>query len=416
MQIFHLNAYDKEGGAARAVYRLHHGLLESDVNSHMVVQRKQSDEQEILALNTRFHKFCFRMINVIAQSIFKLQKSVNYNHHSLNYFQATPFSWLKKVVNNADIVHLHWINAEMLKIENIKKINKPLLWTMHDMWPFCGAEHCVVNDCRRYSQSYTKANRNKSDRGLDIDRWVWKRKFKNFPNLKKIVVVCPSNWLASCVRESVLFMDKRVEVIHNGLDLDVYKPIAKHLARQILNLDEGKRYILFGAQTATGNVGKGYEYLKYAVNNYLRSSEKEIELLIFGSSCPKDNVFSKYKSHYLGTINDDITLALLYSAADVMVVPSVLDNLPNTAVEAVACACPVVAFNVGGLPDVIDHKVNGYLATPYEAEDLANGITWVLHDSEKYKILSQNARKKAEQKFDIKKIAEQYIKLYREII
>ncbi len=355
------------------------------------------------------------MINVIAQSIFKLQKSVNYNPHSLNYFRAIPFSWIKRIVNNGDVVHLHWINAEMLKIENIKKINKPLVWTMHDMWPFCGAEHCVINDCRRYSRSYTKTNRNKSDRGLDIDRWVWERKFKNFPSLE-VVVVCPSNWLASCAKESVLFMDKRVEVIHNGLDLGVYKPIVKHLARQILSLDESKRYILFGAQTAIGNIGKGYEYLKCAIDNYLQFSEKEIELLIFGSSCPKDNVFSKYKSHYLGIIYDDVTLGLLYSAADVMVVPSILDNLPNTAVEAIACACPVVAFSVGGLSDVIEHKMNGYLATPYEAKDLAFGIDWVLKDSERYKILSQNARRKAEEKFDIKKIAKQYIKLYHEII
>lgn len=415
MQIFHLNANDKEGGAARAVYRLHHGLLESGVNSRMVVQRKQSDEQEILALSTRFHKFRFRMINIIAQSIFRLQKSVNYNSHSLNYFRATPFSWIKKIINDADAVHLHWINAEMLKIENIKRIDKPLVWTMHDMWPFCGAEHCVVNGCRRYSQPYTKTNRNKSDSGLDIDRWVWKRKFKNFPSLE-VVVVCPSNWLASCVRESVLFMDKRVEVIHNGLNLDIYKPITKNLARMILNLDENKKYILFGAQAPIGNIGKGYEFLRCGVDDYLQFSGKEVELLVFGSSRPKDNVFSKYKSHYLGAIHDEVALALLYSAADVMVVPSVLDNLPYTAIEAIACACPVVTFNVGGLSDVIEHKVNGYLATPYEAEDLATGIAWVLHDSERYKILSRNARKKAEEKFDIKKIAKQYVKLYREII
>lgn len=412
MKVLHINTNDISGGAARAAYRLHGGLLGQDIESEMLVQRKESNDPTVSTpYKTNLGKIYARLRPKFNSIIQKLQKTDNPIIHSSNVLP----SGLHKKINrsDADIVHLHWVNGEMISIKEISKIKKPLVWTLHDMWAFSGSEHYdYLDNPQRYKNGYHKHNRPDSYKGVDIDRWTWNRKVKYWQN-KKINIVTCSNWLAKCARESKLFDNKNIQAIPNGLDLTIYKPVKTEWARSILNIPKGdnKKYILFGAMSATSDKRKGFEQLKKALS-YI--DDKNYKLLIFGSE-GYENISFNLPTTYLGRLNDDETLALAYSAADVMVVPSLQDNLPNTAVEATACGTPVAAFSIGGLPDIINHKENGYLAEAYDPEDLAAGIKWVVDDRDRNRKLGNRARVKAEKQFDVKEVAKQYFELYKTV-
>jgi glycosyltransferase involved in cell wall biosynthesis len=314
-----------------------------------------------------------------------------------------------------DLVNLHWINEGFLRIETLARFNRPIVWTLHDSWPFTGGCH-VPYDCDRYTASCGACPQLNSGTERDLSRWVWKRKSKAWKSLDLTVVV-PSAWLAACARKSSLFHDRNIEVIPNGLDLDVYRPVDKTVARNLLRLPLGKRIILFGAVAATSDRNKGFHLLLPALHR-LRDMgwQEKVEVVIFGAGEPKDPVDLGFKAHYLGRLNDDLLLALAYSAADLMTVPSLQESFGQTASEALSCGTPVLAFNATGLKDIVDHQVNGYLARPYEAEDLASGMGWILEDQDRHRSLCASARKKAEQHLAVQLQAGRYQNLYDRIL
>ncbi len=417
MKILTVNTMDITGGAARAAYRLHRGLLEQGVNSRMLVQFKKSDDPTVDTVysDSRLGKLYSHLRPSTNKLLQKLQKTSNPAYHSVNFLP----SGLQRKINNsdADIVHLHWLGGEMISIKELAKIRKPIVWTFHDMWAFSGAEH--YHDLHfpdRAKKKYKKENRPHTYSGIDIDRWTWLRK-KKYWHDKNLHLVTPSNWLADHTRKSELLGGKNIQTIPNGLNLDIYKPISRKRAREIINITDNNdtRYIIFGAMSATSDIRKGFQKLKEALTILEKNTSAHHQLLIFGSEGYKPIDFG-LPTTYLGYLNDEETLAFAYSAADVMVVPSLQDNLPNTAVEAISCGTPVVAFNTGGLPDIIAHKENGYLAEPYEAKDLAEGIAWVLKNDERVDRLSRKARQTSKEKFDIRKITHQYMDLYSKIL
>jgi glycosyltransferase involved in cell wall biosynthesis len=255
-----------------------------------------------------------------------------------------------------------------------------------------------------------------SDQEQDLSRWIWKRKAKAWESVN-LTVVSPSKWLAGCARSSSLFQDKRIEVIPNGLDTQIYQPIERHLARARLKLPQDKLLILFGAMSSTSDRRKGFHLLQPALQKLGGSDWRDqVELVVFGSSRPKSEPSFGFKTHYLGSLSDDFALSLVYAVADVFVAPSVQENLPNTVMEALACGTPCVAFKIGGMADLIEHQLNGYLAYPFEIEDLANGIAWVLADKKQHNLLRANAREKADQEFTLAHQARQYVHLFQELI
>jgi glycosyltransferase involved in cell wall biosynthesis len=246
---------------------------------------------------------------------------------------------------------------------------------------------------------------------------VWRRKAGAWKNLN-LTIVAPSAWLAECAKASSLFRDLRVEVIPHGLDLKTYRPVEQKLARKLLHLPQDRRLVLFGAQSgATSDPRKGFHLLQPALKLLNRSgSQDNIELVVFGATQPSDAVDLGFNTHYLGRFHDDISLALVYSAADVMVVPSMQEAFGQTASESLACGTPVVAFGATGLKDIVDREQNGYLATPFEVEDLARGIAWVLDDEERHQKLRLFARKKAEAEFTLDLQARRHLSLFTEIL
>jgi glycosyltransferase involved in cell wall biosynthesis len=223
--------------------------------------------------------------------------------------------------------------------------------------------------------------------------------------------------MAKCAQSSSLFGHSRIEVIPNGLDLKRYMPHDKKQVRKLFNLPEDKKIILCGAINNLAADFKGFHYLIPALKIAAESGwQNKAELVVLGSSEPTNAPDVGLKTTYLGHLHDDISLSQLYSAADVFVAPYVQDNLPNAVIEAMACGTPTVAFDAGGVPDLIDHARTGYLARPFEIEDLAHGIQWVLEKESRLQSLSIQTRIKAEKEFDIQIVSRRYAQLYTEIV
>lgn len=413
MKILHISTRDLVGGAARAAYRLHQGLQSINVNSQILVQTKISDDQTVVAPQTIVEKGIAKFGGILDTFPPKL-------YHQR---QQSPFStqWLPDLIARQvarlapDLINLHWITDNHLSIETIAKFKQPVVWTLHDMWPFTGGCHYNQN-CSNYINSCGACPQLGSKKNLDLSRWIWQRKWQAWKNTC-LTVVTPSTWLAKCARSSSLFQNQSIEMIPNGLDTKRYKPVNRQLVRDLLNLPQDKQLILFGAIKATSDRRKGFHFLKAALQSLCQSGwQEKIELVVIGASQPDKQTDFGFKTYYLGQLSDDISLAQVYAAADIFVAPSLQDNLPNTVVEAIASGTPSVAFKIGGMSEIIEHQQNGYLAQPFEIEDLAQGIAWVLENQERHHKLSDRAREKAEQEFTQELQARRYLSLYTDIL
>ncbi|WP_198314780.1 MULTISPECIES: glycosyltransferase family 4 protein [unclassified Acidovorax] len=409
MKVFHLNHSDINGGAARAAYRIHHALRNHNVNSRMLVNSTKAGDWTVDGPKSKIAKAVALIRSPLASLLTKTLKTENSIIHSP---AIVPSRWSNNLnSSNADVIHLHWINSEMMSISDIGNIKKPVVWTLHDMWAFCGAEHVTTD--YRWRDGYTARNRPSHEAGFDLNRWTATRKLKHWK--RPMHIVTPSRWLADCAKESVLMRDWPITVIPNAIDTDTWQPVDKALARSLLQLPPDVPLLLFGAWGGTGDAHKGFDLLQSALN-HLRGQLPGLELVIFGQLAPQESVDMGFPVHYTGHLHDDVSMRLLYSAADVMVIPSRIDNLPNTGVEAHACGTPVVAFDACGLPDIVVHQQTGYLAKPYSTDDLARGIEWVLSKRDTHHAtISINARKRAVDLWSSSIVAKQYMNLYGSI-
>lgn len=408
-----LSTYDIEGGAAKDAFRLHKAMLKLGVDSKMLVQYKSSDEYSIISPGTRIERIKAKSRTILDNLPLNFYKGYKNLPWHISWVSSGIIKKIYKL--NPDIINLNWICNGLINIREISKLPCKVIWTIHDMWSFTGGCH-YSGDCTRYLKKCGKCPQLGSNKELDLSRWVWNQKTRYWMNLN-LTVVSPSNWLANIAKKSTIFKNKRIEVIPYAIDTNIFKPISKLEARKILNLPINKKIVIFGSLDATSDKRKGFYLLKPALNKIANSSANEdLELAIFGSSKPNNPVDLGLKTHFFGILKDDISLATIYSAADVFLAPSIEDNLPNTILESLTCGTPVVAFNIGGNPDMIKHKTNGYLVKPFEVEDFVEGIKWVLENKENICNLSNNARRFALEKFSDIKIAEKYLKLYQEII
>ena len=413
MKILHISTKDLEGGAARAAYRLNQGLQKINLDSQMLVQTKVSEDTTVIAPQTVREKSLAMVggiLDTIPPRFYRRDTQISFSTQ-----------WLPDVISaqvarlEPDLINLHWIHNSHLRIETFAKLERPIIWTLHDMWPFTGGCHYDQN-CGRYVESCGACPLLKSSKNFDLSRWIWQRKSQAWKNVD-LTIVAPSKWLAKCASSSSLFKNLRVEVIPNGLDLQRYKPMKQQIVRSLLNLPQNKHLVLFGAIKATSDRRKGFHLLNAALQSLCQSGWRDkIELIVVGSSQPNDGSTLDFKTHYLGKLSDDISLSQVYAAADIFVAPSLQDNLPNTVVEAIACGTPCAAFKIGGMPEIIDHLQNGYLAQPFEARDLARGIAWILENQERHQQLRDRAREKAEREFNQSLQAHRYASLYTEIL
>ncbi|MEZ8635850.1 glycosyltransferase [Vibrio cyclitrophicus] len=403
---------DSGGGAARASLRLALALRKNDVETRMFVSRKGTDYQFIQTKIDKFSRAISFIRPTFGSIITRLLKTKNPCLHSGNWFHNSLLTDINN--ENLDIINLHWINGETLSISDISKISKPIVMTLHDMWAFCGAEHlCYELEDIRYKSGYLKGNFPKTSSGLDINRLVWNRKKKCWS--KKFYIVCPSQWLAECAKSSALFNGWPIYVIPNPLDLMVFKKIDKYQARDIINLPKSKKLIGFGAIGGLNQKHKGFDLLIESLKKIsdINSSEHDIEVVIFGESEPYVKPDIDFPIHYLGELKDDTTLAITYNSLDVMVVPSRVENLPQTATESIACGVPVVAFNTSGIPSAVSHNLTGYLAKAFDIDDMIEGINYCLKHGD---ILSNHCVQYAKEYWSEEVVAQKYKQLYRETL
>lgn len=397
-----LSHSDLSGGAAIAAHRLHNGLRRINVDSQMIVLRKTSDDPTVHELAGPGSDLMRRRswgVNGLPLRIYRHR-----DHKatwSVNWFPYTC-AWGRI---KADIVHLHWVGQNFLPLGALNALRAPIVWTLHDEWAYTGGCH-YSGGCERFTARCGACPQLSSRREHDLSRGVWAAKSRSWRDLP-ITIVTPSTWLAERARRSSLFADRRIEVIPNGLDLDLFAPRSKHA-----NTD--RMQILFGADRATDDPRKGFVYLVQALELLASAGwEARAQAVVFGES---DSSTLPLPSRSVGRLSDANELAALYSNADVFVAPSTQDNLPNTIMESLACGTPVVAFRIGGIPDLIEHQVNGYLAEPFDTADLARGIAWVLEDAERLARLRAAARAKAEREYEITAIARRYLALYEDIL
>jgi glycosyltransferase involved in cell wall biosynthesis len=414
MKVVVMNTTDIEGGAARCAQRLHHGLCNAGVDSTYFVQKKFGAATNVVTPSTWPHRIFADLRPGIDRIPMRL-----YSHRQRGPFSTglmSPFDMTPLVALDPDIVNLHYVGEGFMPVRSIAKIRKPIVWTLHDSWPFTGGCHLPGN-CRSYEQACGNCPMLGSSAASDLSRWILRHKANQWRDLN-ITIVTDSSWLADCARKSSLFGGRRIEPINPGLNLNIYSPVDRAAARSILSLPQNKKLILFGAMQSTSDLNKGFHLLLPAVQHLSKKAlGADTEVVIFGASKPDSAPDFGMPSHYLGRLHDDISLAVLYSAADVMVVPSIRESFGQTASEAMACGTPVVAFAATGLLDIVTHMHNGYLAKPYDPMALANGVEWVLSrglgESTK---LSYNARKTAIARFSIESMTASYIELFNEVV
>ncbi len=409
MRVLHISASDYQGGAARAANRLHHGLRSIGVESAMLVRSRFTDDPSVLAPVTRVQKLAAQVRTMVDQWPLKL--------YDVDTFWS--LAWAPHRISAAvrkfkpDVVHLHWICAGFLPVWALSSLRLPTVWTMHDCWPFTGGCHYTFgcngyeHACGQCPQLHSTSTHDLSRWAMMMKRWCWEH--------TEFSLIAPSNWLAARARRSSLLQGRDIHVLPNGMDLDVLKPLDKRFARQVLNLPQDAKLVLYGAADPR-DPNKGLQHLERSIP-YLRQRfpKQRLGFVVFGTSNNSINVEPPFFSAAVGRLHNDRELAVLYSAADVTCVPSMEDNLPNVALESLACGTPVVAFSTSGLTDIVDHGRNGYLARAFLPEDLAAGIECILRDEERWRQLSNAARAKAVAAYDARTAAQRHVDLYQSL-
>ena len=397
MKVIFLNTSERTGGAAVAAGRLRQALNRMGVQVDLLVR-------EDTWLN-RFRFYWERLViflcnhfnrkNLFAVSIANTGEDIS--HHSL--------------VKEADIIHLHWINQGFLSLKDIRalvKLGKPIVWTMHDMWPATGICHHARN-CEKFRSRCETCPFLESKR-RDISTTVFSNKQSIYTDANITFVGC-SQWLAERVKQSHLLYGKQVIAIPNPIDVNIYHPVSQEQARGMLGLPSKTKLLLFGALNVTDK-RKGIDYLVEALK---KLGNTECELVVMGQVKEDiQNLFSM-PMHAMGYLTDDFKIAALYNAVDVFVTSSLEENLPNMIMESLSCGTPCVGFRVGGIPEMIDHKQNGYLANYKDADDLAAGIQWVLEYPDK-EALSKACVEKVKRCYSEEVVAGQYKALYEKLL
>ena len=310
-----------------------------------------------------------------------------------------------------DVVHLHWVNHGFLSIEDLAKIGRPIVWTLHDSWMFTGGCHCP-QECLRYRGECGDCPILKSGADRDLSRAIFRRKAKVYSRLERLRIVTPSEWLAQSARESALLKGCEVMAIPNALDVDRFHPMDRAAARSLFNLPGNRKLVLFGAMNALQDRNKGFDLLCGALARLDR--KEEVELVLFGAPADAEIPELPVPAWNAGYVRDDATLCALYNACDAMVVSSRQENQPQTATEALACGTPVVAFRASGLRELVEHGEDGYLAEPFDVADLTRGIDAMLR-ADSPERLREKAREEAVRRFSYDIVAERYGQIYREL-
>ena len=420
MKILILNTSELTGGAAVAANRLMKALRKSGIDTTMLVRDKKTNDPNVVSVNTSFISEKINFIRFVWERVIIFLC----NHfHRNTLFQVSIANTgvdisSHPLVQEADVIHLHWINQGFLSLQDIRKLTrlgKPIVWTMHDMWPCTGICHYSFG-CNFFMKECGNCSFLDSKNQKDLSYRVFYQ--KSFLGTSKIHIVTVSSWLKDLARKSLLTKKLSISVIPNVIDTQLFSPSNKRNAREKLSLPLDKKIILMGAARINDPI-KGFTYLRKALSVLKkRSTEKmdEILLVLFGDIRGEDSFLQNLPVSFvsMGFLGNASKIAQLYAATDITVVPSLYETFGQTLIEAMACGCPTVSFNNSGQTDIIDHKKNGYLAKYKDVDDLASGIQWALDNCDKPG-LAESCVNKVQLHYQESVIAEKYIALYQRL-
>ena len=432
-----LNTYYSMGGASIASKRLFEFLQKDpSLEVKLLVLKGSPDkyadkvsvieEKSYITSKKSFFNFTAERFYFL---FYEVSKNVRFAFSPANTgFDISHHPW----VQEADILHLHWINFGFLSIQGLQKLfalNKPIVWTMHDMWAFTGGCH-YAQTCRNFEAQCGNCLYLRKASSKDLSYQILKKKTKQLAIKSPVHFVGCSQWIVSELQKSSFYKqlsNAQASNIKNPIDHHIYKPILSSQLNQQFSLSTNKFKILFGAMSVKDE-RKGFKFLQEALSIIAHNHPQiaaDLELVIFGKASENLNHLFQIPIKSLGMLNGDEVLVQVYNAVEVFITPSLNDNLPNTIAEAMSCGTPVVAFKTGGIPEMIDHQENGYLANFKSSEDLAKGILWLYTqwNSQKsnpqtpvYQTIRDSAQKKAVKAYDHNQVMLQYIQVYQTLL
>jgi len=417
MRVVHLASLDVTGGAARAAYRLHQGLIRLGIKSRMYTRSKESSDpfvvpfQPSLADRLRRRLLVWGLERRFASYL--PTQSPNCEYFSLT--RPVLGRTVARSLPHTDVIQIHWTAGLLDYRRFFKRIPKelPVVMTLHDMNHFTGGCHYDLG-CGRFTDRCGACPLLGSQYENDPSRVVWRDKNESYGyrSALNFRIVADSHWMAGEARRSALLGRFRVETIHYGLDETVFRPIDRQAARKVLNLPDHSRVILFVADSIA-NPRKGFDHLLRTLDRF--PADRDILLLSVGNS-DAASLPKHLRAVHLGHLNDDLLIAAAYSAANVFVIPSMQEAFGQTALEAVACGTPVAGFQAGGIPDIVRDGVNGRLVPVGDHEALYTVIAEILGDADLAARMSAAGRKLVTTQFTLDCQARNYIRLYEEML
>lgn len=411
MRVLIINTSERIGGAAIAANRLMEALKKNGVKAKMLVRDKQTDRLTVIAVGKNWaqpFKFLWERLCIFIANGFSRR-----NLFQVDIANAGTDVTRHQEFQRADVIHLHWVNQGFLSLADLAKVmrsGKRVVITMHDQWYFTGICHYSAA-CEKYSTLCEQCELMRGNLMGDLAKQVFQKKEKIYSQTRLTFVGC-SQWMADLAKKSKLTQGHEVVSIPNAIDTDVFCPMNKQEAREAFHLPQDKRLLLFGCQRITDQ-RKGFRFLVEALQHIKQQhSDKasNIELVVVGGEAENVRDLVPFDILPVSYVSDPQKMVQLYNAVDIYVTPSLQDNLPNTIMEALACGIPCVGFKVGGIPEMIDHQENGYVANYKDAEDFAQGILWTL--SADYETLSRQARNKVMVTYSENAVAHKYIEVY----
>ena len=417
MKVLIVNTSERTGGAAVAASRLLDALNNNGVKAKMLVRDKLTDDVRVACLS---HHWLRRVFFLWERLVIFVRLHFRRAHlFDIDIANAGTDITRLREFREADVIHLHWVNQGMLSLQGIRRIlksGKPVVWTMHDLWPATALCH-YARGCRRYTarcQNCPLLPGHGSDH--DLSASVWRRKQAMLAADNIYFVAC-SRWLEGEAKKSALLSGQPITSIPNPINTRIYHPQDQAEARREAGLPVAGRIILFVSQKVTDE-RKGVTYFIEAVQELLHQHPELAEdthIAMLGSHA--DDVAERLPlpTQALGYLSDERQIVAVYNAADVFVTPSLEDNLPNTIMESLACGVPCVGFRVGGIPEMIDHQKNGYVAELRNAADLARGMGWVLAEADRDRLRAEALRKVA-QSYSQSSVSLRYSEVYQEAL
>ncbi len=413
IKVLHLGYSDDYGGASVAMIRLNNALsLINGVDSKIAVVTNTKEPNNICLSASLWDKiWLYIRVRLAYKTVSFLQKTLNHSGRSINFFPSTVVNRLANL--EFDILHLHWIGNETIRLEDLMKIKKPIVWTFHDTWPLMGAEHTDIENSMRFVAGYSTINKPLTAKGIDVDKWTWKRKEKVFSKVK-IHPVVVSSWLAEETKKSFLWKNCDPKIIPNPIQVDSWELKNQQECKFILDIPQNNKVIVFGAINGLTDKLKGFLNLEKAILLVGESLPAEqFTLLVFGDPSIKQiKLSNNIELKSLGKFSNLELINTIYCSADLVVIPSYMETFGQVAIESICCGVPVVAFRTSGLLDIIVEKFNGLFSKPFCAEDLANKIILTF----KLNWNSITMRNDIEDRFGYLQIAKKHKLFYEKII